>query len=294
MSRAATWLLLSIFRLLAFAPKWLVRAVSLTVGELAFMFARYRRGIALRNLALCFPDWSEQKRKDVARAHFRCYARAFIERFEVWSGTRARLEKEIQLHDLHHFSVHEPAPIIVLAPHFLGLDAGGVRFQIERRFVSLYSEQSNQELNDWTRRGRERFNDPILVSRQQGLSTAARWLKRGLPFYFLPDMDLGRRDAVFVPFFGVPAATVTSVVRLSRMMNAVVVPLVTRMTKDGYEARFYPGWRHSNDDQVETVEQGVRRMNAFIEARILEMPEQYLWTHRRFKTRPRGEPSLYA
>jgi len=294
MRKTATWLLLSFFRLLAFAPRVFVRAAARAVGELAFIFARYRRRVALRNLELCFPDWSEEKKAAVARAHFCCYARAFIERFQVWFGTPARLKKEIQLRDFHYFSAHEPGPIIVLAPHFLGLDAGGVRFQMERRFVSLYSEQSNEELNDWTRRGRERFNDPILVSRQQGLSTAARWLKRGLPFYFLPDMDLGRREAVFVPFFGVPAATVTSVVRLSRMMNAVVVPLVTRMTSDGYEARFYPGWRHPNDDQVETIEQGVRRMNAFIEARILEMPEQYLWTHRRFKTRPRGEPSLYA
>jgi KDO2-lipid IV(A) lauroyltransferase len=126
------------------------------------------------------------------------------------------------------------------------------------------------------------------------MTTIARWLKRGVPLYFLPDMDLGARDAVFAPFFGEPAATVTSVVRLSRMLGATVVPLVTRMTDGGYEARFYPGWQHPNDDQQETLEQAATKMNQFIEQRIAEMPEQYLWTHRRFKTRPPGMASVYG
>jgi KDO2-lipid IV(A) lauroyltransferase len=104
-------------------------------------------------------------------------------------------------------------------------------------------------------------------------------------------MDLGARDALFVPFFGVPAATVTSVARLVRLTGAVVVPCVTRMTDDGYVVQLHPAWESFPG---EDLYEATRRMNAFIERRVLEMPAQYLWSHRRFKTRPAGEPSLYA
>lgn len=291
--RFFTWLLLWLVRLLAFGPRWLVRAASHLLGEISFVLGRHRRHVALVNLGICFPHLPAREREQLARRHFHFYARAFIERFEIWFGSPARLRKRVAILGMEHYTAHEPGPIIILAPHFLGLDAGGVRFQIERQFVSFYAHQSNAELDRWTLKGRRRFNDPVLVSKRQGLLTAVRWLKRGRPFYFLPDMDLGLRESVFVEFFGEPAATVTSVVRLARALGAAVVPMVTRMTDTGYEARFYPGWHHPDDDAIETIEQGARKMNAFIEARVREMPEQYLWTHRRFKNRPAGMPSVY-
>jgi KDO2-lipid IV(A) lauroyltransferase len=106
----------------------------------------------------------------------------------------------------------------------------------------------------------------------------------------LPDMDLGARDAVFVPFFGVPAATVTSISRLAHITGAAVVPFVTEMTDAGYVVRIYPAWEGFADEDPEIA---ARRMNEFIEQRVLEMPEQYLWSHKRFKTRPPGEPGFY-
>jgi KDO2-lipid IV(A) lauroyltransferase len=138
-------------------------------------------------------------------------------------------------------------------------------------------------------RGRSRFHGTMLL-RNEGLRPAVRWLRDGGAFYFLPDMDLGARDALFVPFFGVSAATVTSVARLARLTGAVVVPLVTRMTDRGYVGVFHPGW---TDYPVDDLDAATRQMNVFIEARVLDMPEQYLWTHRRFKTRPPGEASPY-
>ncbi|MEN9772431.1 MAG: hypothetical protein RJA58_1074 [Pseudomonadota bacterium] len=294
MSRLLTLLVLWGCRLLAFGPRPLLRLVANGLGALTYRLATSRRAIAATNLRICFPNWTQGKQEEIARRHFVCYARAFLERFEIWFGSEARLSARVALKDIHHLEAFAGRPVIILAPHFLGLDAGGVRLQLDRQFASMYSQQSNPVLDDWTRRGRSRFNDPLLVSRQHGMTPLVRALKRGMPLYFLPDMDFGPRDAVFAPFFGEPAATVTTVVRLARSLGAAVVPLVTRMTEDGYEARFYPGWRHPNDDAEETIADGVARMNQFIEARILEMPEQYLWTHRRFKTRPPGAAPVYG
>jgi KDO2-lipid IV(A) lauroyltransferase len=117
-----------------------------------------------------------------------------------------------------------------------------------------------------------------------------RTLREGRMFYFLPDMDFGAKDAIFVPFFGVPTATVTAMPRLAKLARARVVPMVTRQLEDGYEVIVHPPWENYPTDDVEA---DVKRMNAFIEERVLEMPEQYFWAHKRFKTRPPGEPSPY-
>ena len=154
----------------------------------------------------------------------------------------------------------------------------------------MYAAQKSRALTEAMTQGRMRFNNGRLLLRTEGLRPAVKALRDGLPFYFLPDMDLGARDAVFVPFFGVPAATVTSVARLARITGAVVVPLVTTMADDGYVARFYPAWQDFPGDDLAAA---TRRMNAFIEERVLEMPAQYLWSHKRFKTRPPGEAKPY-
>ena len=154
----------------------------------------------------------------------------------------------------------------------------------------MFANQKSRVLTDAMTRGRTRFGHSHILLRNDGLRPAIRLIRKGVPFYFLPDMDLGPRDAIFVPFFGVPAATVTSVARLAQATGAVVIPFVTRMTPTGYVAQLYPAWEgFPGDDLVAAT----RRMNAFIEERVLEMPEQYLWSHRRFKTRPPGEPDPY-
>jgi KDO2-lipid IV(A) lauroyltransferase len=129
------------------------------------------------------------------------------------------------------------------------------------------------------------------VSRQQGLRKVLRWIQSGIPFYYLPDLDFGRKGTIFVPFFGVPAATATGLAAIARSTGAAVVPCVTRMLPGGgYVAQFYPAWRdYPTGDQAADA----RRMMAFIEERVLEMPEQYHWLHKRFKTRPEGEARFY-
>lgn len=284
-------LTLKLLRTLAGVPhRWLV-VLGNGLGDLLYLFAAPRRRIARTNLRLCFPDLPEAERTRISRAHFRYFARSFFDRFVLWYQPAERIRELVQVRGIEHLDQAAGRPVILLAPHFVGLDAGGTRLTLDRQCISMFANQKNKVFNAAMREGRSRFNDAVLLSRQEGLRTAIRMMREGVPFYFLPDMDLGPRDSVFVPFFGVPAATVTSVARLAQMTKAVVIPCVTEMTDDGYVARLYPPWAdYPGDDLVAATE----RMNQFIEARVIEMPAQYLWTHKRFKTRPPGERDFYG
>ena len=292
MTRFWLWVLQGVGRL----PIGVVRGLGAALGALLYAVAAERRRVARINLRLCFPDMDERARRRLVRAHFRAFAQSVLDRGLVWWGSRARIEEHVRWIDLHHFEdAHKAGPVIVLAPHFVGLDAGGIRFSMLMHAISMYSHQKNKVLDAAILAARSRFNKPMLLSRQDGLRGAIRAMRRGLSFYYLPDMDFGARDALFVPFFGVPAATITGPARLANLTGAKVVPCVTRMTPSGYEARFYPPWEDfPAGDDAAALESATRRMNAFIEARVVEMPEQYLWTHKRFKTRPPGEAKVYA
>ena len=290
MSESVVRFALLLMRAVSRLPYPVVRRLGEFAGSLAWVLAVPRRRVARVNLRLCFPHWSEAQRRAVARGHFRYFMRSFFDRFIFWYGAPERIRRLCRLEGIEHFEPHRGRPVIVLAPHFVGLDAGGIRLSLEAQCASMYAAQKSRALTEAMTQGRMRFNNGRLLLRTEGLRPAVKALRDGLPFYFLPDMDLGARDAVFVPFFGVPAATVTSVARLARITGAVVVPLVTTMADDGYVARFYPAWQ---DFPGEDLAAATRRMNAFVEERVLEMPAQYLWSHKRFKTRPPGEAKPY-
>ena len=276
---------------LARLPYPMIRVAGIAAGAITWWLAAPRRRITLINLRLCFPQWSEAQRVATGKAHFRYFVRSFFERFIFWFGAQARIRALVQLQGLEIYEQWRGKPVILLAPHFCGIDAGGIRFQLESTFASMYANQKSVLLTEMMTAGRSRFNGARMFVRNEGLRPAIKAIREGVPFYFLPDMDLGPRDALFVPFFGVPAATVTSVARLARLTGAVVIPLVTRMTDAGYLATFYPAWENFPGDDIEAA---TRRMNEFIEQRVAEMPAQYLWSHKRFKTRPPGQPSVYT
>lgn len=280
-------------RVLAWLPRPLLRAFGAVLGELAWWLAGPRRRIAQANLAACLPQLGRGDRTRLARAHFRAFMQAFVECFVFWFGSPARIRARCELRGLEHLEAAERSghPVIILAPHFVGLDAGGMRLQLERRLVGMYAHQKSAAFEAVMMRGRLRFNGTQMLPRNEGLRPIVRFMREGFGLHFSPDMDLGAREAVFVPFFGVPAATVVSLSRLARITRAQVVPMVTRMTREGYVAQFYPAWLDYPDDD-DTA--SALRMNRFIEDRVREAPEQYLWTHKRFKTRPEGMASLYA
>jgi KDO2-lipid IV(A) lauroyltransferase len=283
---------LALLWLLQLLPLAALAAIGNGFGLLLYAFGRERRRVCLINLERCLPQLGPGERAALARRHFQTFARSFLERAILWWGSPARIRRVVRIEGMEHFEAVRSGPLILLAPHFVGLDMGWTRLALEFDMVSIYSRQKNAVFNAVLLGGRRRFGEPTLLSRQEGVRPALRAMQAGRPFYYLPDMDYGQRDTIFVPFFGVNAATITGVSRLARLSGARVLPCVTRMLPggEGYAVRFLPAW---DGYPGASIEGDTRRMNAFVEDQVRQMPEQYLWVHKRFKTRPPGEPSWY-
>jgi KDO2-lipid IV(A) lauroyltransferase len=278
--------------LLHFLPLALLARLGQGLGMLLYALGRERRRVARINLALCFPELADDERERLLRRHFRAFGRSVFERGYLWWSSADRIKRIVRMEGVEHWQAVKDRPVIWFAPHFIGLDMGGSRLSIEASAASMYSAQKNPVFDRLLLRGRTRFNRQRLLSRQNGVREVVKVIREGIPFYYLPDMDFGARDSIFVPFFNVPAATITGLSRMARLGRAVVLPVITRQLPggQGYVLRFYPAWENFPTDDVEA---DTRRMNEFIEARVREMPEQYFWLHKRFKTRPAGAASPY-
>lgn len=292
LSAAATHLGLFIMRVLALLPLAVLSPIGRGLGALLFALARERRAVARTNLRLCFPEIDDATRETWVREHFALFGRSFLERALTWWASPARLRRLIEVEGLEHLEALHGAPVILLVPHFLGLDMALTRLSMGRAMAGIYANQKNPVFNARLLAGRARFGPVLTLSRQDGVRRGVRAIREGLPFFYLPDMDYGARDALFVPFFGVPAATITGLSRMARLGGAQVLPVITTMLPGGagYRVTIGPAW---DDFPTADVEADTRRMNAFIEARVREMPAQYYWLHKRFKTRPPGVARVY-
>lgn len=292
LSLLPSWVGIGCLWLLHWLPLPLQAALGNALGWLLALIPGKRRHIVATNLALCFPDTPQSVRSRWLRRIFQASTRAVLEHGILWWGSAARVRRLVQIDNPEAAMGDGVRPVIWLAPHFVGLDMGGVRLTMDRQIASIYAPAKNPLVDQYMRHGRTRFSDIVLIARSEGIQSTLRTIKSGLPFYYLPDQDHGRHNAVFAPFFGVSAATVSALPRLAKLTGAQIIPVVTTQLPGGrgYRVRFYPPWDNypSGDPDAD-----VARMNTFIEDRIREIPEQYLWLHRRFKTRPIGESSLY-
>ena len=284
--------LLFLMWLLHFLPLPVLGRLGHLVGAILFRIARRRRHITLTNLALCLPQLEEAERQRIARAHFQAYARSVLERSLLWWASTERLMRLIRIDPEVPVDAIKASPTILLCPHFVCLDVAGVAIKQYTDLCSMYSRQRNEVFNAALLRGRLRFGPVTLVTRDDGIKPILRALRQGLPYLMLPDMDFGPRDSVFVPFFGIPAATLAAPGRIAAATGAKVIPVVATYLPNfqGWRVRFYPPWENYPGDDITAA---TARMNAFIEERVLEAPEQYFWAHKRFKTRPPGEPGFY-
>lgn len=287
-------LVVAVFWLLHWLPLSLLAPLGSAFGRLLHVLVRPRRRVVDINLRLCFPELDEAARRRLARAHFAALGRSLLERALTWWASAERLRRIVRLEgeEVVRGLLEQGRPVILLTPHFVGLDMAGVRVAMAFDCVSMYSRQKNRVFDRWLYHGRTRFGDQRLLSRQDGVRPAVKAMKAGRPFYYLPDLDYGRKETIFAPFFGVPAATITGLSRLARLAGAAVVPCVTHMLPggEGYVVRFGEPWV---DFPSADVEADTRRMNSWLEGVVRTMPEQYYWVHRRFKTRPRGDARFY-
>ncbi len=280
--------------LLHFLPLSILAPIGSGFGRLLYWVIVPRRKVVLINLRLCFPELSEAERCALAKRHFAVTGRSMLERGLAWWASAERLRATVRIDGLEHLQALKAAgrPVLLLAPHFVGLDMAGTRLSLEGDFVSVYSPQKDKVIDRWLHHGRSRFNDQLLLSRHDGVRATVKAMKSGRPLYYLPDLDYGRKESIFVPFFGVPAATLLAPSRMARMLNMVVQPVITELLPggQGWRVRFLPAL---HDFPTADAEADAAHMNRFIEHEILKQPAQYLWVHRRFKTRPPGQSRFY-
>ena len=288
-------ILLAFLWLFQWLPLAVQAALGSAFGRLGWHVVRSRRRVALRNLELCFPELPADERERLARAHFRWLGRSLLERGLLWYASPGRLRRLIHVEGDVQLAERSERPVMWLVPHFMGLDVAGASVLLfqKRKGISIYQRQSNAVLDRALRRGRLRLGNAEIFERDDAGRALVRAIRRGDAFFNLPDMDFGTRDAAFVPFFGVEATTLLAPSRMARALDMVVQPVVAEILPGGagYRVRYEEPW---TDFPTEDAVADAARMNRWIESEIRRNPAQYLWVHRRFKTRPPGEPSLYS
>ncbi len=294
LQNAAARLLLLVVWLLHLLPLPLQAALGRLLGRVMHTVAQQRRRVALRNVQLCLPELTTPQQQQLVLEHFQWLARSLLERGVLWYASPQRLQRLIQVEGDVHLAENSSRPVMWLVPHFLAVDVAGAATQLfqTRQVCNVYTPQSNPVLDAALKRGRGRFGRADMFTRQQSALPMVRAIKRGSAFFNPSDMDFGLRDAAFVPFFGHPAATLLAPSRLARSLNMVVQPVVADILPggQGWRVRFLPPWQ---DWPTADAEADAARMNGFIEEQIRRNPAQYLWVHKRFKTRPTGQPPLY-
>ena len=282
---------LELIRWIGYLPLPVVRALGAALGLLLYALVASRRRVVVTNLRLCFPQWSEAEVRSQTRQVFIHFAQSWLDRGWLWHGPAQHTLRRLRLTGALN-ELDGNAPTVIFLPHFVGLDAVGVALtqQTSRRYTTIYTNQANAVSDAWILQGRQRFGSMRLFGRADGVKPIVEALRKGEPLILLPDMNFGPEDSVFVPFYGVPAATVPSLSRFAKLGRAKVVPILARMTPSGYDIEVLPAWTDvpSGDLVADTA-----LMNTRLQGYIDSMPSQYYWVHKRFKDRPNGEAPPY-
>ncbi|WP_343605234.1 lipid A biosynthesis acyltransferase [Roseateles sp.] len=295
MGKLGTYALIALLWLLHWLPlRWLA-ALGWGLGALLHRVAGSRRRVALRNVELCFPEKPLAERQALVREHFGWLGRSLLERGLLWYASDRRLLRLMRIEGNIKLSEQVDRPVMWLMPHFVGLDWIGPALMLNqsRPGASIYQRQSNALFDEALRKARSRFGTTKLVDRQEGVRSILRAIRDGYSFLNLPDMDFGPKDSAFVPFFGVPANTLLAPAKIAETMKMVVQPVIVTMLPKGEGIVI-----HAHEPLVGypsgDVEADALRFHRWLEDRIREHPAQYFWVHKRFKTRPPGEASLYS
>lgn len=288
------WLGLGLLWLVIQLPYRVLLGLGRALGRLMYRLAGSRRRIAVRNLELCFPGLSNAERERLLKENFASNGIALFEMAMSWWWPQARLQRLAHIEGLEHLrqAQAEGQGVILMALHFTTLEIGAALLGQRHTIDGMYREHKNPVFDFVQRRGRERHNRDATAIEREDVRAMLKVLRAGRAIWYAPDQDYGRKQSLFVPLFGIQAATVTATSKFARLGRAKVVPFTQQRLADGsgYRLVIHPPLE---DFPGESDEADCLRLNRWVEEVVRLNPEQYLWAHRRFKTRPEGEPSLY-
>jgi len=289
------FLALNLLRVFTFLPYAFTIRVGYGLGWLAAHIPNERAKVVKTNLRLCFPDLSEEQMNALTLEHWKLFGRSVIERSRIWLGSGRQITDIVTINSA--ITLGDRKPRLLINPHFVGLEGGFMALSVLAsqhdwpRGAGLYQNMKNPFFNQKMIQWRNRFGGKS-IERQSRLRDLIREIQTGNFIFIAPDIDLGLRDSVFVPFFGIQTNTITSVSRLARLSGAEVCLMTTTLNLDrmGYTCNISAPLPNFPTDHVEA---DTARLNKYIEELVRARPAEYYWVHKRFKHRPPGEPSLY-
>lgn len=286
------WLGIGLMRAGAMLPWRLKLALGRGIGLLTWKLAKRRRYITDTNLALCFPELDDRQRAELVRKTFIANGIGILETATGWCRDPEHLRHRVTFKGTEHMeqAMAQGKGALIIGIHFSTLDLGGALHSLFFPADVVYRPHDNPVFEDFMTRARRGIFGAAID--RHDLRGVVRRIKSGHAVWYSPDQDFGREVSVFAPFFGIPAASIKLTAKIARMTGAPVMPLMFHRNPDDrtYTLEYLPPLENfpSGDDVADAAQ-----VNAFIEQAIRRHPEQYLWLHRRFKTRPPGEASFY-
>jgi KDO2-lipid IV(A) lauroyltransferase len=287
-----TWAGLGVGWLVAQLPYSLQMRLGRLLGKVVQKSSKRRERIARINLELCFPEKSAAEISRIVDENFASVGMASIEIVMSWWSPHNKLEKLVHIEGLEHLekALEQGKGAILLSAHLTSMEMGGRLLSMFHPFHPLYRKHKNPVFELVMHRSRSNHTDKAIE--RGDMRGMMRSLKQNVAIWYAPDQNYGSEQSIFVNFFGQPASTITATSRLAGIYGSPVVPFFQQRlpNNQGYKLTIYPALENF---PTEDIAADTQRINNIIEAEIRKMPEQYLWSHRRFKTRPEGMESVY-
>ena len=285
-----TWILILFMRIGVFIPFNFQVLIGKTIGKLLYPFMHRLRSIAYSNISHCFPDKKQNQVNLLVKRHFEAIGVSFFETANAYYGSDKKIKKLLTITNENFFqdALKEEGGIILLCSHFMPLMLGSRALLINHTIANIYRPQNNKLFDRIMVKGYKK-NGAVMI-KSTDTRSIIKAINNSLPIWYAPDQDLGKNNSVFAPFFGIQTATASATARLAKNNNTRVIPYSFIRTKKGYTMSFEkPIANYPSNDPI----QDATIVNQILEKQIVKSPEQYLWIHRRFKTRPNDEKNFY-
>jgi lipid A biosynthesis lauroyl/palmitoleoyl acyltransferase len=253
------------------------------------LLSRFRK-IATINIRRCFPEKTNRQVRDLVKKHFEAIGIGFFETANAYYGADKKIQKMLTIENEQYLTdaINNNKGVIILCSHFMPLMLGSRALSLKHKIANIYRPQNNRLFDKIMVKGLT--DGGGIMIKNSDTKAMLKAVKEGLPIWYAPDQDLGAKNTVFAPLFGIQAATITATSRLAKGGNTAVIPYSFIRTNKGYTMSFS---LPIEDYPCGNLNKDAEKTNRILEAQIRENPEQYLWIHRRFKTRPAGEELFY-